>query len=150
MLENHRDSVEVPIELRSRKLTSEEEEPLQLRRRKQRSQERLWLDVELSHWSDSQFYAGLSADASEAGLFVATYRPFLPGEGVLLRLELFGEPIEVDGILRWRRAACEHAPPGVGIALGDLPPKARKLIHAFCAERAPIYYELESDESRSA
>lgn len=150
MFENHRDSVEVPIELRRRKLRSEGEKPLQLRRQKQRSHERSLLEVELSLWSESYFYAGLSGDASEAGLFVATYRPFQPGEGILLRFELFGEPIEVDGMVRWHRAACEHAPPGVGIALGDVPPKARRLINAFCAERAPIYYELEKDESRSA
>src|SRR5579864_6158832 len=106
MFENYRNSVEMPIELRCRKVRSEQEEPLQLRRVKQRSHERPWLDVELSLWSESQFYAGLSGDAAEAGLFVATYRPLQPGESIVLRLDLFGESIEVDGMVRWRRAAC--------------------------------------------
>jgi uncharacterized protein (TIGR02266 family) len=148
MFQNNRDRIEMPIELHCRKVGSEEEEPLELRREKQRSRERFRLKVELSWWSESHFYTGLSGDTSQAGLFVATYRPLRPGQSVLLRVELFGERIEVEGIVRWGRAACEHAPPGVGIGLPDLAPDTRRLIDAFCAERAPIYYELEDDESR--
>jgi uncharacterized protein (TIGR02266 family) len=160
MFQNKRDSVEMPIDLRFRKVGSQEEEPLQLWRQKQRSEgrhavrkdddDRLQLEVEVSLWSESQFYAGLSGDASQAGLFVATYRTLRPGESVLLRVELFGERIEVVGLVRWRRAFSEHAPPGVGVALSELPPNARRLIDAFCAERAPMYYEFENDERPSA
>jgi uncharacterized protein (TIGR02266 family) len=150
MSENNRDSAAIPIELRIRKVRPQEEEPLQLRRPKQRSHERLRLDVEVSLSSESHFYAGLSGNASLAGLFVATYRPLRPGEIVSLRVELCGEPLEIEGIVQWRRAASEHAPPGVGVALANLPPNARWLIHAFCAARAPMYYELENDEGPAA
>jgi uncharacterized protein (TIGR02266 family) len=146
MIGNKRDSVEVPIELSVRKVRSEKEEPLQLTRLKQRSLERLRVDVELSVWSESHFYAGLTDDVSQTGLFVATYRPLRPGESILLRVQLFGESIEVEGVIRWRRAASEHAPPGVGVGLGDLPANARRLIDAFCAERPPIYYDFENDD----
>jgi Tfp pilus assembly protein PilZ len=145
MFENNRDSVEVPIDLRFPKVRSEEEEPLQLRRQKRRSYEQLRLDVEVSPWSESNFYAGLNGDGPQAGLFVATYRPMRLGERVLLRFEMFGEPIEVDGMVRWRRVGSEYAPPGVGVAFGDLAPRARRLIDAFCARRAPMYYDLEND-----
>jgi len=137
----------MPIELLCRKVGSEEEEPLELRREKQRSCERLRIEVEVTPWSESHFYTGLSGDTSQAGLFVATYRPLRPGESVLVCVKLFGERIEVDGMVRWGRAASEHAPPGVCVALRDVPPNAQSLIDAFCAKRAPIYYELESDDS---
>jgi hypothetical protein len=75
MSENDRDSVEVPIELRFRKVGPEKERSLQLSPDKEPFHERLRLDVELSLWSESHFYAGLSVDASPVGLFVATYRP---------------------------------------------------------------------------
>jgi Tfp pilus assembly protein PilZ len=149
MFEDDRHSVEVPIELRVRKLESSEEIALELRCEKQSSLERLRLDVELSLWSESHFYSGLSGDASEVGLFVATYRPLRPGQSVLLGVELFGMRIEMEGIVRWGRAASEHAQPGVGIALLDVAPNARSLIDAFCAPRAPIYYEFENDEGQS-
>lgn len=139
----------MPIGLRSPNVLSEEETPLELLREKPPSQERLRLDVALWRWSDSHFYAGLSGDASHAGLFVATYRPLRPGESILLRVELFGARIEVEGIVRWGRAASEHAPPGVGVALPDLPPHARRLVDAFCALRPPIYYEIEDDSPSS-
>jgi uncharacterized protein (TIGR02266 family) len=147
MFDNDRDSAAAPIELRVRKVRSDEEEPLQLRRKKPRSYDLLRLDVEVSLWSESHFYAGLSGGASPAGLFVATYQPPRPGERVLVRVELLGEPIEVEGIVQWQRAASEHAPPGVGVALADLAPQARRLVDAFCAARPPMYYELENDES---
>jgi Tfp pilus assembly protein PilZ len=148
MLDNDRDSVEVPIELRFRKVAPEKD-PLQLRHEKEPSNRRLRIDIELSLWSESHFYAGLSLEASQAGLFVATYRPLKPGESVLLRVEILGEWVEIEGVVRWGRVASEYAPPGVGVALRGLAPNARRLICAFCAQRVPIYYELENDDSQS-
>jgi Tfp pilus assembly protein PilZ len=146
MSDNDRDSVEVPIELRCRKVGPEKERPPPRYRDKEPSHERLRLDVELSLWSESHFYAGLSVDASPVGLFVATYRPLRPAESVLLRVEIFGERVEIEGVVSWGRVASEYTPPGVGVALRDLAPNARKLIDAFCAARAPIYYALENDD----
>ena len=148
MSENDRDSVEAPIELRLRKVAPKKERSLQLYRDKERSHERLRLDVELSLWSESHFYAGLSVDASPVGLFAATYQPLEPAESVLLRVEIFGERVEIEGVVRWGRVASQYAPPGVGVALRDLAPYARKLINAFCAARPPIYYPLENDDDQ--
>lgn len=148
MSENDRDSVEVPIELRFRKVGPVTERPLEPCRDKDPSHERLRLDVELSLWSESHFYAGLSVDASPVGLFVATYRHLEPADSVLLRVEIFGERVEIEGVVRWGRVASEYAPPGVGVALPDLAPNARKLIDAFCAARAPIYYALGNDDGQ--
>lgn len=145
MLENDRDSVEPQLH----QAASTEEMPLELRRQRQRASQRLPLDVKLSLWSESHFYSDLSGDTRQGGLFVATYKPLRPGQSVILRVELLGERIEIEGKVQWGRAACEYAPPGVGIALRDVSPNARRFIDAFCAWRAPIYYELENHKSHS-
>jgi len=147
MVENKSDPVEVPIDLCCRKTDRGDEEPLQLLRVKQPSHRPPPLDVEVSLWSESCFYAGLSGDASQAGLFVATYRPIRRGEKLLLRFELFGEPVEIEGEVQWRRSASEHLSPGVGVAFNKLPPNARMLIDVFCTKRAPLYYEVENSEN---
>ena len=139
----------MPTELRVQKSVSDEEIPLELRRERQRASGRSPLDVKLSLWSESHFYSDLSGDTRQGGLFVATYKPLRPGQNVMLRVELFGERIVVEGRVQWGRGGCEHAPPGVGIVLGEVSPNARRFIDAFCARRAPIYYELENDESHS-
>jgi uncharacterized protein (TIGR02266 family) len=160
MFGNKYDPIEVPIDLCCRKADLAGEEPLQLVRAKatrrpthepspldvERTHEPSSpLDVEISLWSESCFYAGLNGNASQAGLFVATYRPLRCGERLLLRFELFGERIEIEGEVQWRRGASEHASPGVGVAFHDLSSSARALIDAFCATRAPLYYEVEND-----
>ena len=145
MIENDRDSVG----LRLHQAASTEEMPLELRRERQRTSERLPLDVKLSLWSESHFYSDLSGDSRQGGLFVATYRPLRPGQNVILRVELLGERIEVEGKVQWGRAACEYAPPGAGIVLRDVSRNAQRFIDAFCAWRAPIYYDLENDENHS-
>ena len=83
-------------------------------------------------------------NASQAGLFVATYQPMQPGERRLLRFELLGERIEIEGEVQWRRGASEHASPGVGVAFLDVSPNARELIDTFCTRREPLYYEVDA------
>jgi Tfp pilus assembly protein PilZ len=144
MLENDRDSAELGLHQ-----PATQEMPLELRRKRQRASDRLPLDVKLTLWSESHFYSGLSGDTRQGGLFVATYKPLPPGQNVILRVELFGERIEVEGMVQWGRAGCEYAPPGVGIVLRGVPPNAQRFIDAFCAGRAPIYYELENEENHS-
>jgi Tfp pilus assembly protein PilZ len=147
MVENKCDPIEVPIDLCCRKTNWGDEEPVQLLRAKRPLYRLPTLDVEVSLFSESCFYAGLNADTSQAGLFVATYRSIRRGEKLLLRFELFGERLEIEGEVQWRRSASEHGAPGVGVAFDNLPPNARMLIDVFCAKRAPLYYEVENSDS---
>jgi hypothetical protein len=108
---------------------------------------RVELDAEVTPWSDTHFYAGLAGDV--AGLCVVTYERLRPGDTVLLRIHLLEEVIELQGTARWSRAASENVPPAVGVGFGELPPRARAAIDAFCTQRAPLYYDVE-DEAREA
>jgi hypothetical protein len=46
--------------------------------------------------------------------------------------------------VRWIRLASESAPPGLGISFDELSDEARGLVHEFCQERPPLYYEVDS------
>jgi len=136
---------DAPIDLQRRRTDADHDEPVPLSRPKQRSYVRVPLEVEVSLSSDSHFYAGLTGDISRGGLFVATYTPLRPGDTVMLRFTLLDEVIEVEGVVRWRREAADHSPPGVGVAFRELSPRERATIEAFCKARAALYYDLEDD-----
>lgn len=99
------------------------------------------LEVEVSVVSDSNFYAGLSGDAAEGGLFYATYAQLLVGMDVEIDLQLpgHGASMYVAGRVAWIREHSDDEPRGVGIAFIDLTDAARAKIRAFTALRPPLY-----------
>jgi uncharacterized protein (TIGR02266 family) len=112
-------------------------------RMERRTSERVTLDVEVTFTSDSQFFAGLSGDISEGGLFVQTYQRHPIGSRLSLTFSLPTGQIRATGIVRWIREATAGALPGVGIAFEDLPRSERAQIDSFCRSRPPLYHDLE-------
>jgi uncharacterized protein (TIGR02266 family) len=108
-----------------------------------RASPRVALDVELQLASDAHFFAGLSGDISEGGIFVSTYRPLAIGSEVDLTFSLPGSTrqLRARGRVRWHRDASPNSPPGAGIAFDDLAPDARDAIQRFCTSRPPLYYD---------
>ena|SRR5258708_28739151 len=102
---------------------------------------RVRIQVEVSYATESNFYVGLAGDVSEGGLFLATYRTVPLGSPIDLELWLPDGKLSAHGTVKWVREAMEGAPPGLGIAFEPLSDEKRQRIHAFCAERAPWYYE---------
>jgi uncharacterized protein (TIGR02266 family) len=101
------------------------------------------VEVEVSFSSESQFFVGLSGDLSEVGLFVATWRKLPLASSVSLALSLPDGPVFARGNVRWIRDEVEGgAVPGLGIAFDSLSAHDRARIEAFCAERAPLYYDV--------
>jgi uncharacterized protein (TIGR02266 family) len=105
-------------------------------------QPRAVVHVEIGLFSESNFYAGLSYDVSEGGLFVSTHQPAATGS----RLTLFfvlpsGRALEIDGVVRWTRAPSDDAPPGMGVAFSRLSPEDLTAISEYCRHRAPLIYE---------
>jgi uncharacterized protein (TIGR02266 family) len=105
-------------------------------------QPRAVVQVEIGLFSESNFYAGLSYDVSQGGVFVSTYQPAAPGS----RLTLFfvlpsGHALEIDGVVRWTRAPSDDAPPGMGVAFSHLSPEDLAAISEYCRQRAPLIYE---------
>jgi uncharacterized protein (TIGR02266 family) len=100
-------------------------------RTERRVSERVAIEVEVSLTSDSQFFAGLSGDISQGGLFAQTHRPVPLGSHVLLAIFLPTGDIVTRGIVRWARPASDSAPPGVGICFETLLSSERAAIEAL-------------------
>ena len=111
-----------------------------------RQHQRRKLHVEVSIHSDDNFYAGITGDVSEGGLFVATYMP--PPVGTQIELEITlpnGVALQVRGLVRWVRdvtAAKDGSAPGCGIEFHDLPDGALMAIRGFVSnERDTLLFE---------
>jgi uncharacterized protein (TIGR02266 family) len=102
------------------------------------------LEVDVDFTSESHFFAGLSNDVREGGLFYSTYRP-LPVRirvDVVLTLPGSAEPLRGMGKVAWVREHSLDGPRGVGIAFEYLSNDTRERILAFCNLRPPIYYDV--------
>ncbi len=111
-----------------------------------RGARRMHLEAEVTLTSPSQFYAGLTFDVSEGGLFVATYQPLAIGEEVEVELTLPTTTVKAKGVVRWMRAPSDEPdapPPGAGIAFAGLPEDARAAIEELCRERPPLYHDVD-------
>ena len=72
-----------------------------------RGHPRLAIDVKVSMNTESNFYAGLTENISEGGIFIATYDNFPMGSTMDLAISLPGQPpLQVKGVVRWIR---EHS-----------------------------------------
>jgi len=107
-----------------------------------RAAARVPIEVEVSLTSESHFFAGLTGDLSEGGLFLATWRKVAVGAQLELALSLPDGPVLARGRVRWVRDVMESGAPGLGVAFDELSDEARSRIEAFCTERAPWYYDL--------
>lgn len=104
--------------------------------------ERTYLEVEIGLSTESNIYTGLSLDVSTGGVFVATYSPAAPGTALSLCFVLpDGFVVNASGVVRWTRAASSDASPGMGVAFARISAEALAHIAAFCAKRAPLYFD---------
>ncbi len=103
---------------------------------------RLTAEVDLS--SDTNFFSGFSTDIAEGGLFIASLTMLEVGEVVTIAFTLpDGTEINTTGEVRWVRAFDERSPqtlPGMGVAFGELGPKAAAAIESFIAQREPMFF----------
>jgi uncharacterized protein (TIGR02266 family) len=108
-----------------------------------RNHARTPLEVEVSMSSESQFFAGITGNISEGGLFICTYQRVPIGQQVDVNLVLdSGESVVARGRVRWVREASDHASPGIGIAFEEINDKASRAIETFCATRPPMYVDV--------
>ncbi len=108
-----------------------------------RAHPRATVTVAIGLESESHFFAGLSGDISEGGVFVQTYRDLPVGSDVEIRFDLPDGELMAHGRVRWQRAHSDSSPPGVGIAFEQLGDDDRRMIQRFCEHRAPLYYDVE-------
>lgn len=102
-------------------------------------------ELELEFTDETHFYAGITQDLSQGGVFIATYRVFPVGSRLELGFQLpDGTEVRARGVVRWVRAegAPEAERPGMGVAFSELSESALTAIAAFCRDRAPLYMEI--------
>jgi uncharacterized protein (TIGR02266 family) len=117
-----------------------------VRTRPVRELRRLPFEVSVDVVSDHNFFAGLTRNISEGGLFVATHLPFELGARLEVRLLLPGdtEPTAVLSEVCWLRAhsSLHDSRAGVGLRFVDPPAPLVARIHEFMSVRDPLYVEL--------
>jgi Tfp pilus assembly protein PilZ len=111
-----------------------------------RAHERALLEVAVTLESDNNFYAGITNDISEGGVFIAMDHPPPIGReiGFDLRLHEDGPVWQVIGLVRWVRtmdAACDGFPAGCGVEWVWIPARALTAIGAFVARRETVFWE---------
>jgi uncharacterized protein (TIGR02266 family) len=112
-------------------------------RTERRGDVRVAVEVEVSLESESNFFVGLSGDVSRGGLFVITCRKIPADTPIFVVIDLPGGRLLADGEIRWVREVAEGVSPGLGIAFVGLSEEDRQRINLFCAQRAPLYVDVE-------
>jgi hypothetical protein len=100
------------------------------------------LSVEVDDASESNFFAPLSGEVDEGGLFVCTWEVLEVGAELVLEIVLPEGAARARGIVLFQRDPSEASSPGYGIALELLDPEAAGLVRAFCERREPLFYDV--------
>jgi uncharacterized protein (TIGR02266 family) len=110
-----------------------------------RSARRFPFEINVDIVSEHNFYAGLSLNISEGGLFVATHVEYPVGTKLEIRLLLPGdeEPTSIQTEVRWVRPHNENADgsAGMGLRFLNLSPAVLDKVSRFAKSRDPLYYE---------
>ncbi len=110
-----------------------------------RSSRRFPFEINIDIVSEHNFYAGLSLNISEGGLFVATHVEYRVGTQLEIRLLLPGddEPTSIMTEVRWTRPHNENADgsAGMGLRFLGLTPDVLAKVALFAKSRDPLYYE---------
>ena len=118
-------------------LTRMRSKPPSLVPAERRDQSRVSLEVDIGLHSATQFYAGVSGDISEGGLFISTVRPFPIGTDLTVSFVLpSGIAVTTLGTVAWHAPPSElNAMPGMGVRFSRLDEVERLAIDAFLARR---------------
>jgi uncharacterized protein (TIGR02266 family) len=107
---------------------------------------RVAMSVDISPGSESNFWAGLSQDIDEGGVFVATYDELSIGTCLDMTIRLPNKaPMRTTGTVGWLRT---HGPftdelaPGLGVVFESLSDADRETIDEFMGSHPPLLYEL--------
>jgi uncharacterized protein (TIGR02266 family) len=103
---------------------------------------RLPIEIDVTVEGGACRFTTTTFDLSPGGVFIASYESIPIGTELVLSFALpSGTPLEVIGIVQWRRGSLDEAPQGMGVSFFCLDPEAKKVLERFCAVREPLYYE---------
>jgi uncharacterized protein (TIGR02266 family) len=112
-----------------------------------RRRERIGLLADVSGFSETNFFSGLTENLSEGGVFVATLSPPAVGEAVHLKVTVNGDgrrSVVVKGVVRWHRTDDNGGTTGCGIQFANLSPDATRAIAALMqmSGRDPLFWDV--------
>ncbi len=100
------------------------------------------LDVSL--YSDTNFYAGFTENLSVGGVFIATHDLLSVGETIDVTITLPNEnKVIAHGVVRWLREFNEASDTSPGMGIQFLQLEGEDLIEDFLSARAPLFYDDE-------
>jgi uncharacterized protein (TIGR02266 family) len=120
-----------------------------------REHPRYALSLAITMRGENNFYAGLSENISETGVFIATSHVLAIGTPVVLSFTLpsSDQPISVVGRVQWLRGPNAMAnaennfggdvagvKPGMGVCFSEVDPKAVRAIRSFMLLRLPDFF----------
>ncbi len=100
------------------------------------------IQLDVSLYSDSNFYAGFTENLSVGGVFVATHNRRNVGDPVDVTITFPNEAkVIAHGVVRWLREynAVSDTPPGMGIQFLTVDDEAA--IEQFLAAREPLFHD---------
>jgi uncharacterized protein (TIGR02266 family) len=110
-----------------------------------RKHQRLPFEVSVSVASEHNFFAGLSLNISEGGIFVATHHEHAVGTRLEISLAFpgDGDATTIMTVVRWVRThrAADGGQPGLGLSFIDVPPEVFAKIQRFVKKRDPLFYD---------
>jgi uncharacterized protein (TIGR02266 family) len=111
----------------------------------ERAHARLPFEVHVHTLSDHNFYAGLTLNVSDGGLFVATHIHHPVGTRLEIRLMFPGDeqPTSLLTEVRWVRLLRDagDSSPGMGLRFIDPPQSLLDKVGRFAKNRDPLYYD---------
>lgn len=109
-----------------------------------RVQERVELEVDIGLHSATQFYAGLSNDISEGGIFVSTVKPMPVGSELSISFVLpGGHTVTTRGRVAWLSTPRgDDGRPGMGVRFERLEDQHRHAIEKFLRYRPAMLHEV--------
>ena len=128
------EEAEMRAAVEAERLAKEEEEA------NRRRSIRLALHANVTMKSETNFFAAMTENISDGGVFVATLSPPEIGEKVKLQISVEGEGgVVVNGVVRWLRTS-EDGYSGCGIQFVNLSPQAEQALSSLVGaiERDPL------------
>ena len=105
---------------------------------------RVPISVEVTLESEHNFFAGITDNISEGGVFVAMHNPPLRGAEVVFELVIGPARHHIEGEVCWvrdARMASEGSPEGCGIRWKKISDEALKAVQRFVRSRDTLFYE---------
>jgi len=107
---------------------------------------RIESELDVSLFSENNFFTGFTEDLSDGGIFIATYEPRAVGDRLLIRLTLpeVERPITAKVEVRWLRVydPTSDSPPGFGAQFVEIGKDERAAIERFVKQREPLFHPI--------